>query len=205
MGKNQNTWSHRTKIIFREIKIIFHPLGSIAGFPAIVIVLWQENVRGTWNASLADDRYNSLWMWFLNVWENVLMDLKYVCQQYFTCMCFLGFIRYNKTFVACGFRKYENLFTHEYHIPLGRCPQGKWWYSWVNKFSHFPHQHAINVYSLAFCTFSFQFKESTPPDTRCLIQDVVSPHCGDKSMARYCTRSSPSNYFIMTSYHWNAG
>jgi hypothetical protein len=26
MGKNQNTWSHRTKIIFREIKIIFHPL-----------------------------------------------------------------------------------------------------------------------------------------------------------------------------------
>jgi len=24
------------------------------------------------------------------------MDLKYVCQQYFTCMCFLGFIRYNK-------------------------------------------------------------------------------------------------------------
>jgi hypothetical protein len=148
-----------------------------------------------------------LWirMWFLNVWDNVPMDLKYVCQQYFTCMCFLGFIRYNKTFIACGFRKYENLFTHEYHIPLGRCPQGKWWYSWVNKFSYFPHQHAINVYSLAFCTFSFQFKESTLPDTRCLIQDVVSPHCGDKSMARYCTRSSPSNYFIMTSYHWNAG
>ena len=34
-------------------------------------------------------------------------------------MCFLGFIRYNKTFIACGYRKYENLFTHEYHIPLG--------------------------------------------------------------------------------------
>jgi hypothetical protein len=45
------------------------------------------------------------------------MDLKYVCQQYFTCMCFLGFIRYNKTFIACGFRKYDNLFIHEYHIP----------------------------------------------------------------------------------------
>jgi hypothetical protein len=82
-------------------------------------------------------------------------------QQYFTCMCFLGFIRYNKTSKACGFRKYENLFTHEYHIPLGRCPQGIWhsihpwvsyspwaliWHSWVNTFSYFPHQHAINVY-----------------------------------------------------------
>ena len=73
-----------------------------------------------------------LWMWFLNVWDNVPMDLKYVCQQYFTCMCFLGFIRYNKTFIACGFRKYENLFTHEYHIPLGRCPQGIWYSWWIN-------------------------------------------------------------------------
>ena len=57
--------------------------------------------------------------WFLNVWDNVPMDLKYACQQYFTYMCFLGFIPYNKTFIACGFRKYENVFTHEYHIPLG--------------------------------------------------------------------------------------
>jgi hypothetical protein len=46
--------------------------------------------------------------------------IKYVCQQYLTCMCFLGFIWYNKTFIACGLRKYENLFTHEYHIPLGK-------------------------------------------------------------------------------------
>ena len=42
------------------------------------------------------------------------MDLKYVCEQYFTCMCFLGFIRYNKTFIACRFGKYENLFLHQY-------------------------------------------------------------------------------------------
>jgi hypothetical protein len=77
-------------------------------------------------------------------WDNVPMDLKYVCQQYFTCMCFLGFIRYNKTLIAYGFRIYENLFTLEYHIPLGRCPQGIW-YSWVNTSSYFPHQHAINV------------------------------------------------------------
>jgi hypothetical protein len=57
MGKNQNPWSHRITIIFREIKIIFHPLGSLAGFSPRVIVLWQENVRGTRNV-LAGDRYN---------------------------------------------------------------------------------------------------------------------------------------------------
>jgi hypothetical protein len=39
--------------------------------------------------------------------------------------------------------------------------------------------------------------------TRCLIQDVVSPHCGDKRMAQHCTRRSLPNYFDMTSYHWN--
>ena len=63
---------------------------------------------------------------FLNIWDNVPMDLEYVCQQYFTYMymCFLGLIRYNKTFIACGYRKYESLFTHEYHIPLGRFPRG---------------------------------------------------------------------------------
>jgi hypothetical protein len=47
------------------------------------------------------------------------MDLKYVFQQYFTHMCFLGFIGYNKKKLACRFRKYENLFTHKYHILLG--------------------------------------------------------------------------------------
>jgi hypothetical protein len=62
-------------------------------------------------------------MWFLNIWDNVPMDLKYVCQQYFTYKCFLGFIRYNKIFITYGYRKYENLFTHEYHIPA-RLPRG---------------------------------------------------------------------------------
>ena len=60
-----------------------------------------------------------LWMWFLNVWDNVPMDLKYVCQQYFTCMCFLDFIRYNKTLIAYGFRKYEHLFTLREYDTLG--------------------------------------------------------------------------------------
>jgi predicted RNA-binding protein len=48
-------------------------------------------------------------------WDNVPMDWKYACLQYFTCMCFLDFIRYNKTLIAYGFRKYENVFIHEYH------------------------------------------------------------------------------------------
>jgi hypothetical protein len=128
MGKNQNTWSHRTKIIFREIKIIFHPLGSTRQSYRFLTGKCQRRSKR------------------IIFWDNVPIDLKYVCQQYFTCMCSLGFIRYNKTFIACRFRKYENLFTHEYHIPLGRCPQGIW-YSWVNKFSYFPHQHAIYVYN----------------------------------------------------------
>ena len=56
---------------------------------------------------------------------------------------------------------------------------------------------------LTLYTFSFEIKESWLSDTRCLIQDVVSPHYGDKRMARRCTRRSLPNYFDMTSYHWN--
>ena len=33
---------------------------------------------------------------------------------------------------------------------------------------------------LTLSTFSFEIKESRLSDTRCLIQDVASPHCGDK-------------------------
>ena len=66
-----------------------------------------------------------------------------ICLQAVFYMCFLGFIRYNKTFIACGFRKYENLFTHEYHIALKEYDT----LGWII-FSHFPHQHAINVYYL---------------------------------------------------------
>ena len=84
-----------------------------------------------------------LWMWFLNVWDNVPMDLKYVCQQYFTCMCFLGFIRYNKTFIACRFRKYENLFTQEYHILLRAINVNIMYLIWS---------------SLKYCIFYFTFK-----------------------------------------------
>jgi hypothetical protein len=56
---------------------------------------------------------------------------------------------------------------------------------------------------LILCTFSVEINESRLSDTRCMIQDVVSPHCGDKRMARRCTKRSLPNYFDMTSYHWN--
>ena len=114
MGINQNTWSHRTKILFREIKIIFHPLGSLAEF----IVLWQENVRGTRNASFAGDRYNVVFKYLRQRSNELKICLPAVFYIYI-CVCFLGIIRYNKTFIACGYRKYENLFTHEYHFPSG--------------------------------------------------------------------------------------
>jgi hypothetical protein len=72
MGKNQNTSLHRTKIIFREIKIILQPLGSLAGFPTRVIVLWQENVRG--------NRKPRLTMKFLEVT---------ICSTTLSAMCYL--------------------------------------------------------------------------------------------------------------------
>ena len=71
-------------------------------------------------------------------------ELKICLLAVFYMYVFSWFHWYNKTFIACMFRKYENLFTHEYHIPLGRCPLGIW-QSWMNKFSYFLHQHAINV------------------------------------------------------------
>ena len=117
MDKNQNTWSHRTKIIFREIKIIFHHFGSLADFPARVIVLWEETVRATRNASLASDCYNVVVYVVFKYLRQLSNGLRICLPAVFyiyICMCFLDFIRYNKTFIA-----YENLFTHEYHIPLG--------------------------------------------------------------------------------------
>ena len=53
--------------------------------------------------------------------------------------------------------------------------------------------------------FSFEIEESSLSDARCLIQDVKSPHCGDKRMVRRCMRSFLPNYFVITSYHWTVG
>jgi hypothetical protein len=38
--------------------IYYYPFGNLVGFPARFIVLSQENVGGTRNASFAGDRYN---------------------------------------------------------------------------------------------------------------------------------------------------
>ena len=62
-----------------------------------------------------------------------------------------------------------------FYIGLNKKITGKWFY-------------------LTLCTFSFEIKESSLSDTRCLIQDVVSPHFGDKRMARHSTRRSLPNY-----------
>ena len=40
----------------------------------------------------------------------------------------------------------------------------------------------ILQFYLTLCTFSFGINESSLSDTRCPIQDVVSPHCRDKRM-----------------------
>jgi hypothetical protein len=72
--------------------------------------IYKTRVIYTRHVSYIQGRYH--------IYKTSIIYTKYACQQYFTCMCFLGFIRYDKTFVACGFRKYENVFTHKYHIPL---------------------------------------------------------------------------------------
>jgi hypothetical protein len=53
---------------------------------------------------------------------------------------------------------------------------------------------------LTLCTFPLKLTKVAR-----LLQDVVSPQCGDKRMARRCTRRSLPNYFVMTSHHWNLG
>ena len=182
MGTNQNTWSHRTKIIF-------HLLGWFAGFPARDIVLWQENARGIRNASLSGHRYND----FLNVWDNVLMDLKYACQQYFTCMCLVCFIRYNKTFISWGFRKCENVFTHEYNIPLGRCPHGIW-YSSVNKLPYFLHQHAIHVYYSTLWYLFYLYRNSIGRNYPSWHLFLPQQHCISLSTISYFPYSKFSRF-----------
>jgi hypothetical protein len=70
----------------------------------------------------------------------------------------------------------------------------RWSLSWVT--TRFENCFLINFFYLTLCTFSFEIKESSLSNTRCLIQDVLSPHCGDKRMARRCTRRSLPNYSL---------
>ena len=53
----------------------------------------------------------------------------------------------------------------------------------------------ISIYH-TLCKFSFEIKESCLSDTRYLIQDVVSLHCGDKRMVWRCRKFSLPDYFF---------
>ena len=48
----------------------------------------------------------------------------------------------------------------------------------------------------------YVFLSNQRSDAKCMMQDVVSPHC-DQRMPRRCTRRSLTKYLLMTSYHWN--
>jgi hypothetical protein len=70
-------------------KYHIHPFGRLAGFPARVIVLWQENVRDTRNASLASDRYNvvvdvvNILLYRMKPRKHIVIHVKYCWQTYF--------------------------------------------------------------------------------------------------------------------------
>ena len=56
-------------------------------------------------------------------------------------------------------------------------------FSWNGeKFYKYNCQRRINWVKYISYTFSFEINQSRLSDTRCLIQDVVSPHCGDKEL-----------------------
>jgi hypothetical protein len=72
------------------------------------------------------------------------------------------------------------------------------------------YKHTLYVISLSNISMKTNFKQIIRVEIRLTNlyntlreQDVVSPHRGDKRMARRCTRRSLPNYFDMTSYHWN--
>jgi hypothetical protein len=60
----------------------FYPLSNQINI-FMFINIWGETLR---THHLHATATMLLWMWFLNVWDNVPMDLEYACQQYLTCM-----------------------------------------------------------------------------------------------------------------------
>jgi hypothetical protein len=80
-----------------------------------------------------------------------------------------------------------------------KCVQYSQWDYVLCMMSSYCFRSFTNVRLLCFV----EINESRLSDKRCMIQDVVSPHSGDKIMVRRCTKRSLPNYFDMTSYHWN--
>ena len=104
----------------------------------------------------------------------------YNCLPYFQ----LSIVTFNCTFIS-------------WHATVRLCT--RWWTElYVGFFSKMTIRDKNTIVYLTFCMLSFEYKESSLSDTRCLIQYVVSPHCGDKRMARSCTRSSLPNYFVIS-------
>jgi hypothetical protein len=59
-----------------------------------------------------------------------------------------------------------------------------------------------NIYYLTLCKLSFEIQESSLSDITCLIQDVVSPHRGEKRMSRRCMRCPLSDFFFGHSWSY---
>ena len=162
MGKNQNTWSHRTKSYCTpsEASQVFPPKLSLFDRKTSD-ALGTHHVQATVTMATSEKRFHvpseeeidklltdkdsintqkatklsvkcfrdylreqdpdnvefSLGYWS---WIFIVVDVVFKCLRqrsnglkiclpavfFFTCMCFLCFIRYNKKFMACGFRKY---------------------------------------------------------------------------------------------------
>jgi hypothetical protein len=61
----------------------------------------------------------------------------------------------------------------------------------------YPHTLHVMVVYLTLCTFFVEINESSLSDAKFMIQDVVSPHCGNKRMARRCTKFPLPDYFVI--------
>jgi hypothetical protein len=130
MGKNQSTWSHRTKIIFREINIISTPSEDSRVFPPELSFFDRKTSETLGTHHLKA----TVTMWFLNICSPT-KGIWYLWVNKFSYL----------------------LYPHAINILLYRMKPRKHIYryvkycsiifpSWENKFSYFPHQHATNVY-----------------------------------------------------------
>jgi hypothetical protein len=105
----------------------FHPSEASQVFPPELSFFDRKTSEALGMHHLQATFTMFLWMWFLNVRDNVPMDLKYVCQQYWTTL-------------------QEDLYDVILYIycmlvrEIWKCI-----HSWVNKFSYFLNPHAINV------------------------------------------------------------
>ena len=75
---------------------------------------------------------------------------------------------------------YSNTVGMIFFFPKALLNCSKTWHAYGPKTTAKLLHSLIIIIYLTFCTLSFEFKESSMSATGCLIQDVVSPRCGDK-------------------------